>query len=83
METGNMRNLAEVVRDEMLMRRRIFSLLEKKPMTIPELAEALDKPGWEVTAWVMSMRRYNLLTELPKGRGDDYFQYSVSKDETE
>jgi hypothetical protein len=73
------RELAEVLRDEMVMHGRIQDLLREKPMTIPELAEALQYPDWEVTVWVMAMIRYGLLTELPKARADDYFQYTVAK----
>ena len=41
MEKTEMRNLPEVLRDEMVMRDRICDLLKKNPMTIPQLAEAL------------------------------------------
>lgn len=83
MEKKAMRNLSEVLRDEMVMHARILGLLKDNPMTIPQLAEALGKPAWETTAWVMSMRRYNLITELPKSRVDDYFQYTILPKEPE
>lgn len=83
MEKTEMRNLPEVLRDEMVMRDRICDLLKKNPMTIPQLAEALGTPGWETTAWIMSMRRYNLITELPKSRAEDYFQYALVPKEAE
>jgi hypothetical protein len=73
------RDLAEVLRDEMVMQDRIKDLLREEPKTIPELAEALQSPDWEVTIWVMAMRRYGLLAELPKPRAEDYFQYTVAK----
>jgi predicted Rossmann fold nucleotide-binding protein DprA/Smf involved in DNA uptake len=81
MEKNEMRNLQEVLRDEMLMHRLIYDLLKAKPMTIPELAQTLDMPSWEITAWIMSMRRYGLIKELPKGRADDYFQYTILSEE--
>jgi predicted transcriptional regulator len=81
MEKSEMRNLNEVLRDEMLMHKLIYDLLKTKPMAIPELAQALDKPGWEITVWVMSMRRYGMIKELPKSRSDDYFQYTTSSEE--
>jgi len=80
MSEQSMRNLAEVLRDEMVMSDQILARLGESPKTIPELAEALGKPGWEVTVWVMAMRRYGRLTELPKGRADDYFQYALPKE---
>jgi predicted transcriptional regulator len=81
MEKSEMRNLNEVLRDEMLMHKLIYDLLKTKPMAIPELAQALDKPGWEITVWVMSMRRYGMIKELPKSRSDDYFQYAILSEE--
>ena len=81
MEKNEMRNLPEVLRDEMVMRGSILKLLKKNPMTIPQLSEALNKPSWEMTAWIMSMRRYNLITELPKSRAEDYFQYTLLPEE--
>lgn len=82
MKKKEMRNLAEVLRDEMVMRQRICDLLKKGPLTIPQLAEALGSPGWEVTTWVMALRRYGLLKELEKSRADDYYQYALSAEES-
>ena len=82
MKKKEMRNLAEVLRDEMVMRQRLCDLLREGPLTIPQLAEALGSPGWEVTAWVMALRRYGRLKELPKSRADDYYQYTLSTEES-
>ena len=73
------RDLAEVLRDEMVMQTRIHALLAEGPLTIPELAKKLGAPSWEVTTWVMSMRRYGKLEELPKSRADDYYPYGLPK----
>jgi hypothetical protein len=81
MENTKLRNPAEVFRDEMVMRDRICNLLKEDALTIPQITEALGAPAWEVTAWVMTMRRYGLLKELPKGRADDYFQYTLTAEE--
>jgi hypothetical protein len=81
MANGKLRHPAEVFRDEMLMQDRICELLQENPLTIPELAQALDSPSCEVTAWVMAMRRYGLLRALPKSRAEDYYQYTVSTGE--
>lgn len=69
------RDLSEVMRDEMVMKDQITSLLRTGPKTIPEIAEALQCPAAEVTLWVMAMRRYGILEELPKGKAEDYYQY--------
>ena len=82
MEKKQMRNRAEVLRDEMVMQQRIRGLLADGPLTIPELADRLSAPPWETTTWVMAMRRYGLLKERPKGRADDYYQYALAEEES-
>jgi len=77
MGTGR-RDLAEVMRDEMIMREPIALLLRGGPKTIPEVAEALQRPSPEVTLWVMAMRRYGALEELPKGKAEDYYRYKLA-----
>ena len=64
----------EVIREEPLMHRPILEALEAGPLTVPELAEAIGKPSEEVLYWVMGMRRYGLVRELPDPDGD-YFRY--------
>ena len=73
------RDLGEVLRDEMVMKDRIASLLREEPKTIPEIAEALSCPVREVTLWVMAMRRYGSLEELPKPKAEDYFRYRLAR----
>lgn len=76
--TGSMpRPLGDVLRDEMIVRARIEALVTEDPKTIPEIAEALGSPVHEVTHWVMAMRRYGRLEELPKSRADDYYRYGL------
>jgi predicted Rossmann fold nucleotide-binding protein DprA/Smf involved in DNA uptake len=72
------RPLADVLRDEMLVRDRIAALLREEPKTIPEIAEALGAPGREVVVWVMAMRRYGFVEELSKPKADDYFRYKIA-----
>jgi len=75
---GGKRDLGEVIRDEMVMKDRIVSLLREEPRTIPEIADALACPVREVALWVMAMRRYGSLEELPKPKADDYFRYRLA-----
>jgi hypothetical protein len=77
MERSKARGLAEVLRDEMVMRDRIIGLLRDGPRTIPSISEALGSLSHEVTMWVMAMRRYGIIEEMPKGRADDYYQYTL------
>ena len=72
-----LRNLGEVLRDELVERDRIAAVLGTGPKTLPELAEALGAPVPEVTKWVMAMRRYGRVRDLPKARADDYFRYEL------
>ena len=76
---GGKRDLGEVIRDEMVMQDRIASLLREAPRTIPEIADALACPVREVALWVMAMRRYGSLEELPKPKADDYYRYRLAR----
>jgi hypothetical protein len=74
------RGLAEIMRDEMVMRDRITACLRDEPKTIPEIAEALEFPRHEVLLWVMAMWRYGMVAEVEKPRGEEYFRYSLKRD---
>jgi hypothetical protein len=80
MGTERRRDPSEVMRDEMLMKEKIASLLREGPKTIPEIATALRRPAREVTLWVMALRRYGALEELPKPKADDYYRYKPAKE---
>ena len=69
------RGPAEIMRDEMTMRPRVLAAVADGPKTIPEIAAALGAPAPEVTLWVMALRRYGALEELPKPKADDYYRY--------
>jgi hypothetical protein len=72
-----LRNLGEVLRDGMVEQDRIAELLTTGPKTLPELAAGLGAPVNDVTKWVMAMRRYGRVRDLPKSRADDYYQYAL------
>jgi hypothetical protein len=78
--TERRRDPAEVMRDEMLMKEKIASYLREGPRTIPEISIALDCPDREVTLWVMALRRYGTLEEIPKPKADDYYRYKLAKE---
>jgi predicted Rossmann fold nucleotide-binding protein DprA/Smf involved in DNA uptake len=80
MQKKSPRDLAETLRDEMYMRDKITEVLEEEPKTVVEIAEELNLPSSEVMQWVMSMRRYGKLIELPKDRADDYYKYQLRKE---
>jgi hypothetical protein len=33
-----------------------------------------------VTLWVMALRRYGALEEIPKPKADDYYRYRLAKE---
>lgn len=74
------RYLGEILRDEYIMRDRIIDLLRNDPKTIPEIAAALGERSHEVVRWIMAMRRYGIIEEIPKSRADDYYKYRLVKE---
>lgn len=80
MKRKTLRNLSEVLRDEMYMQSRVTDVLKAGPKTIPAIAQELNCRSHEVTLWVMAMRRYGKVAELPKGRAEDYYQYKLVED---
>jgi predicted Rossmann fold nucleotide-binding protein DprA/Smf involved in DNA uptake len=74
MTTTN-RDVREVIREEPVMRTRILAALRDGPLTVPEIAKAIEAPAHEVVFWVMGMRRYGWLAEIKGSEADGYFQY--------
>jgi hypothetical protein len=74
-----LRELREVVRDEMAMHGRILDALKEGPRTVPEIAAAIGAPTREVVIWVMGMRRYGWLGEIKGSEGDGYFRYQAEE----
>ena len=77
------RDMREVMRDEMIMRDRIFALLQDGTKSIPEISEALGTPNHETVCWVMAMRRYGMIEEVGRPDIDGYFQYEFKEQEEE
>lgn len=71
------RDVREVVRDEQVMRRQILAVLADGPLTVPEIATALERPTHEVMFWVMGLRKYGWLVEDKEVNDDGYFLYEV------
>jgi predicted transcriptional regulator len=74
------RDLREVIRDEMFMRDKVLATLQEGPRTVPEIAEAMGSPVHEVMYWLMAARKYGLVAEV-KDPDDDYFQYELVEKE--
>lgn len=73
--TTTLRDHREIIREEPVMRARILELLSSGPMTVPELAAAMERPTHEILLWVMGMRRYGKLHEVGTADADGYFHY--------
>ena len=69
------RDVREIIRDEMLMRVRILAALQGGPMTVPEIALAIGRPSYETMYWVMGMRKYGQVAETEEE--DGYFKYQA------
>ena len=70
------RDVREIVREEPLMRGPILDALADGPHTVPEIAAAIGAPENETMLWVMGMRKYGRLAELPEADGD-YFRFKA------
>jgi predicted Rossmann fold nucleotide-binding protein DprA/Smf involved in DNA uptake len=71
------RDIREVVRDEQVMRRRILAALADGPLTVPEIAAAVERPTHEVMFWVMGLRKYGWLAEIKEVTDEGYYRYQV------
>jgi len=76
-----LRDPREVMREEMVVRDRILTLLLDGPMTVLQIAEALGEPSHEVMYWVMAARKYGYLEESEEADEDDYYQYKLVEKE--
>ena len=61
------------------MKRSIRQVLEEGPKTIPELADKLGIDTAEATYYIMSLRKYGLVTEGEQDEMDEYFYYQLKK----
>ena len=68
----------EVIREEPMMHARILAALRNGPLTVPEIAAAIDAPTHEAVFWVMGMRRYGWLAEIKGSADDGYFRYEAT-----
>jgi hypothetical protein len=80
MTESSTRDVAEVMRDEMVVRPRIEALVRNRPRTIPELAESLGCPSREIVFWVMAMCRYGILAPAGRAGADGYYRYRMSEE---
>jgi hypothetical protein len=79
MKDSRVRDLAEILRDELVMREVIVALLSDGNKTIPEIADAMEHPKAEVLQWVMAMWNDGVVEET--GRPDEagYYHYQIKQ----
>lgn len=76
MSTALNRDVREIIREEPAMHGQILQALDDGPLTIPEIALAINQPSEEVVFWVMGMRRYGRIVEIPEANDDGFFLYA-------
>ena len=75
------RDVREIVRDEQVMRRRILAALDGGPLTVPEIAAAIERPAHEAMIWVMGLRKYGWVAEIKEVTDEGYYRYRVAERE--
>ena len=61
------------------MKRTIRQALSEGPLTIPELADKLTISKAEATYYLMSLRKYGLVTAGEQDDMDEYYFYQLKK----
>ncbi len=74
-----MRDVREIIRDEMVMRSRILKILENGAKTVPEVAEELGEPSEEVMFWMMGMRKYGYIEETGEITDEGFYRYELTE----
>ncbi|KJR96895.1 MAG: transcriptional regulator [Peptococcaceae bacterium BRH_c4a] len=75
------RDVREVIREEMLMRDKIVNILRNGSRTVPEIAQILGHPSYEVMYWVMGMRKYGYVSEIGEVTDEGYHKYKAVEKE--
>ena len=73
------RDVREIVREEPLHRREILAAVAEEPRTVPEIAAAIGADERETLFWVMGMRKYGRLAELPEVTPEGYYRFKAVK----
>ncbi len=50
---------------------------EKGPLTVPEVARALDLSAYEANWWLMGFARYNKVKASEKADDEGYYRYAL------
>ncbi|RLE41630.1 hypothetical protein DRJ19_05530 [Candidatus Woesearchaeota archaeon] len=72
------KELMDLVRKQAMIKNRIIKALEKGPKTIPEIASEIGLPIHEVTWYVLTFTKYNILRPVEQ-TDEGYWKYEVVK----
>jgi predicted transcriptional regulator len=64
------------LKDQQAIRKLLKGALKKGPMTVPEIAQAVNLPADEVLWHVVAMKKYDLVNEV--GQAGSYYQYALA-----
>lgn len=65
------------LKTQQAIRKQIRHALTKGPMTVPEVAQAIDLPTDTVLWHVTAMKKYDLVDEV--GMSGEYYQYQLAE----
>jgi len=71
------RDKREIIRDEMIIKKKIIDALKNGPKTVPEVANMIEKPLPEVMYWMMAMRKYAQIVETDEITEEGYYKYKL------
>lgn len=74
-----MRDVREIIRDEMVMRSKILKILKEGAKTVPEVAKELGEPTEEVMFWMMGMRKYGYIEETKEITDEGFYKYELTE----
>jgi hypothetical protein len=57
--------------------RRILGVLADAPLTIADIAAAVERPTHDVMFWVVGLRKYGWAAEIKEVNDHGYFRYQV------
>lgn len=73
-ETGK-----EAIKSYTRMKKKILEILKEEPKTIPQIAKEAELNIDEITYYLMSMRKYGLLTVANIDDDDEYYFYQLKQ----
>jgi predicted Rossmann fold nucleotide-binding protein DprA/Smf involved in DNA uptake len=67
-----------MLKEQLGIRKQLKAAMKAGPLTIPEIAQAVDIPTDKVLWHVVAMKKYDIVAEV--GQAGDYYQYALAKE---